>query len=150
MDRTTGNPHSVPELVVILSDLQQVCSRTTGRGNHLAGDQSNHGSNVDARSTVANHLVGLGAPVGSSDVHVSPGDLFGVIAFASIGDELLEEGSGGVGTAPATGTKVAGVSDLGSTGITAGNNRRKRLKATTASAQLLPDANCLLPVASHQ
>ena len=47
----------------------------------LAGDQSDHRAHVDAGGAVADHLVGLGAPVRSGDVHVSPGDLFGVFAF---------------------------------------------------------------------
>ena len=39
--------------------------------------------------------------------------MLGIVAFASVGDELLEEGSGGVSTAPSASTEVAGVGNLG-------------------------------------
>ena len=44
---------------------------------------------------------------------MSPGDLLGVVAFAPVGDELLEERSSGVGAAPTAGPEVAGVGDFG-------------------------------------
>ena len=78
----------------------------------FAGDQTDHGSNVNAGGPVSDHFVGLGSPVGSGDVHVCPRDLFGIIVIAAVWDELLEEGCGRVGTPVASGSEVSGVGNL--------------------------------------
>ena len=77
------------------------------------GDQVVHGSNVNASCAVANHGVRLRTPISSSDVHVSPWNLFAILLVVSVWNELLEEGSSGVCTAPATGAEVAGVRNFG-------------------------------------